>query len=167
MRRLSILSSTSPNTRTAYSRSTSCEGCIRRLASSPSLVNNNKPLVLISNRPTAIQRPFLIAGNRSNTVARPSGSLRLHSSPSGLLYINTRQAGVSLGVLRALPSTRILSAGSTLSPKVASFPLTEIRPASIHLSISRREPTPALASTFCNLSLINVIALVRLEALAF
>ena len=126
-------------------------------------MNNNKPLVLISKRPTAIQRPFLIAGSRSNTVGRPSGSLRLHNSPSGLLYINTRQTGASLLVPRGLPSTRILSAGSTLSPNVANLPLTEIRPAWIHFSISRREPTPALASTFCNLSLINVIALVRLE----
>jgi len=47
----------SPLTRTAYWRSNSPEGCMSALASSPSFVNNSNPKVLISNRPTAIQRP--------------------------------------------------------------------------------------------------------------
>src|SRR5690349_19524858 len=47
-----------------------------------------------------------------------------------------------------LPSTTILSAGPARSPSLASAPLTAIRPASIHDSISRREPRPAAAKTF-------------------
>lgn len=41
-----------PRILTAYSRSTSKRGCISRLASSPLVVNTNKPLVLQSRRPT-------------------------------------------------------------------------------------------------------------------
>src|SRR5512133_4151418 len=37
-------------------------------------------------------------------------------------------------------------------PTVAGSPLTLTRPAAIHCSISRREPTPAPASTLCSLS---------------
>ena len=83
-KRCNIASSTLPNTRTEYSRSTSRLGCIKRLASSPSVVKSNKPEVLISKRPTAIQREPVKRGKRSKTVARPSGSERVQSSPSGL-----------------------------------------------------------------------------------
>ena len=40
--------------------------------------------VLISKRPTAIHLAPFKRGKRSNTVGRPSGSLRVQSSPSGL-----------------------------------------------------------------------------------
>ena len=83
-KRANIASSTWPNTRTEYSRSTSRLGCIKRLANSPSVVKSNKPEVLISKRPTAIHLAPFKRGKRSNTVGRPSGSLRVQSSPSGL-----------------------------------------------------------------------------------
>ena len=38
------------------------------------------------------------------------------------------------------------------SPSFATFPLSVTRPASIHVSISRREPRPAAASSFCSRS---------------
>ena len=60
-------------------------GCISLLASSPSVVNSNRPVVLMSSRPTATQRAWVKRGKWSNTVGRPSGSLRVHISPSGLL----------------------------------------------------------------------------------
>src|SRR6266853_1732464 len=46
-----------PRSRTRYSRSTSLEGCMRRWASSPSVVRSRSPAVFTSSRPTAIQRP--------------------------------------------------------------------------------------------------------------
>ncbi|MNC94902.1 hypothetical protein D3C83_118830 [compost metagenome] len=55
------------------------------LASSPSVVSSSNPVVLMSRRPTATQRAFLISGRWSKTVGRPSGSERVVSSPSGLL----------------------------------------------------------------------------------
>src|SRR5690554_4193687 len=55
-----------------------------------------------------------------------------------------------------LPSTTILSVAVTRSPSVAFFPLTETRPAEIQASISRREPKPARARTFCNFSSILI-----------
>src|SRR5690625_7584245 len=77
--------------RTRYSRSMTDEGCISLLASSPSLVNNSKPLVLKSSRPTDTQRSPLRDGRLSKTVRRPSGSEREQISPSGLLYKITRR----------------------------------------------------------------------------
>ena len=65
-------------------RGTSLEGCIRRWASSPSLVNSSRPEVLTSRRPTTIQRPCGGGGRRSNTVGRPCGSERVVTSPTGL-----------------------------------------------------------------------------------
>ena len=73
-----------PRSRTRYSRSISLEGCMRRCASSPSLVNSRRPEVLTSSRPTTIQRPLPGGGSRSKTVGRPSGSLRVVTSPRGL-----------------------------------------------------------------------------------
>ncbi len=72
-------------TRTTYSRSTSNDGCIMALASSPSVVASSRPVVLMSRRPIAIQRAPFSGGSDSNTVGRPSGSSRVVTSPSGLL----------------------------------------------------------------------------------
>src|SRR6266704_3494522 len=47
----------SPRTRTAYSRSISLLGCMRRLASSPESVKSSRPPVLKSSLPIAIQWP--------------------------------------------------------------------------------------------------------------
>src|SRR5690606_37770382 len=52
-------------------------------------------------------------------------------------------------------STLNTSSGSTRSPRVATLPFTETRPSAIQTSSSRREPSPARASTFCNFSLIG------------
>ena len=46
----------------------------------------------MSSRPTATQRLLISFGKDSNMVLRPSGSLRVQTSPSGLLYIITRGA---------------------------------------------------------------------------
>ena len=140
-RRISISLSTCPNTRTAYSRSTSEDGCMSLLANSPSVVNSNKPSVLMSSRPIMIQRPARIFGRASKTVLRPSGSCWVQTSPAGLLYIST------LGVAfrreprcRRCPRILIWSCSSTACPTVAGWPFTRISPAAIERSISRREP---------------------------
>ena len=73
-----------PRRRTRYSRRISLEGCMSRWASSPSLVNSSSPEVFTSSRPTTIQRPLAGGGSRSKTVGRPSGSLRVVTSPTGL-----------------------------------------------------------------------------------
>ena len=80
-----ISSVTSPCTRQRYSRSNSFSGCISFCANSPFVVKTNKPCVLISKRPTAIQREPRNLGSVSKTVLRPSGSWRVVTSPSGLL----------------------------------------------------------------------------------
>src|SRR2546430_14956305 len=46
----------------------------------------------------------------------------------------------------------IWSAGSARSPSLAVRPATQTRPASIQDSISRREPWPAAARSFCSRS---------------
>ncbi len=153
-----MASSTVPWMRAIYSRFTSYEGCIKRLASSPWLVNSRSPLVLMSRRPIAIQRPLLRLGKRSKTVGRPSGSDVVHTSPSGLLYMSTRGVS-SVTILTGRPSTRIRSSDSARSPSLATEPLTETRPAEIHFSSSRRDPNPAVASTFCSFSLMVGAAL--------
>src|SRR5687767_11543727 len=53
------------------------------------------------------------------------------------------------------PSTTIESDGPARSPSLASWPLTVTRPAAIQVSISRREPSPAAASSFCNRSAVG------------
>src|SRR5574337_169566 len=55
-RRSMISSGTSPCTRHRYSRSMPLLGCINAFASSPSVVNSSRPVVLMSSRPTATQR---------------------------------------------------------------------------------------------------------------
>src|SRR5213592_2972135 len=49
-------------------------------------------------------------------------------------------------------------AESTLSPSVARRPSTVTRPAAINSSHARREPTPAVASTFCRRSPAALVA---------
>src|SRR5690606_1360104 len=44
------------------------------------------------------------------------------------------------------------SRGSTRAPRLATAPLTLTRPPAIHCSMSRREPRPARARTFCSFS---------------
>ena len=129
------------------------------MANSPWFVNNNNPLVLISNLPMAIQRPRLTFGSLSNTVGRPSGSTVVHTSPSGLLYIKTLGLS-SVTTLTGRPSTRIRSSGIALSPSLEVEPFTDTRPADIHFSSSRREPRPAVAKSFCNFSLIGCHAVI-------
>jgi hypothetical protein len=64
-----------------------------------------------------------------------------------LWYSRTR-AFSFFGALTALPSTAMESRGEALSPSLATWPLTVTRPAAIQVSISRREPRPAAASSF-------------------
>src|SRR5690606_8533705 len=85
---------------------------------------------------------------------RPSGSLRVQISPSGLLYNSRLWPAALSGAASFLPSTVILSSALTRSPRVAGLPLTFTRPALIHSSSSRREPRPARASTFWSFSLV-------------
>ncbi len=136
-----------------YSRSISREGCIRQLASSPSVVNNNRPAVLISKRPTAIQRKPLSLGNRSNTVGRPSGSEVVVTSPSGLLYASTRgPSWVMILTTNSRSSILMVWPSPKESPIAAGRPSTWISPRKMRSSISRREPMPALDSSFCRRS---------------
>src|SRR5258706_1174911 len=64
--------------------------------------------------------------------------------------MRTRPAAFNL--LMGRPSTVISSPALARSPSLASLPATVTRPASIQVSISRREPRPAAASSFCSLS---------------
>ena len=54
--------------------------------------------------------------------------------------------------LMALPFTVTWSSGVIFSPSTATWPFTCTQPLLIHSSISRREPTPLAASTFCKRS---------------
>ena len=54
--------------------------------------------------------------------------------------------------LMMLPLTSTWSSGVILSPNCAVLPLTVTQPLLIQSSISRREPTPEAASTFCRRS---------------
>src|SRR5690242_9986458 len=98
----------------------------------------------MSSRPTAIHRP---GGRRLKTVGRPCGSLRVTSSPSGLLYMRTRPELFEPSS-SGRPSSESASPGRARSPSFATRPPTVTRPAAIQDSISRREPRPAAASSF-------------------
>src|SRR5690606_16550054 len=155
--RSTILSDTvsSPSgarTRHTYSRSISCEGCIIALASSPSVVSSSRPVVLMSRRPIEIQRAPLSAGSESRMVGRPSGSSRVVTSPSGLLYISTRGGSVSAVATNMRPSTSMRAPPAMLMPTVATSPLTLTMPSAMRCSSARREPSPACASTLCSRS---------------
>src|SRR5690606_31071421 len=155
--RSTILSDTvsSPSgarTRHTYSRSISCEGCIIALASSPSVVSSSTPVVLMSSRPIEIQRAPFSAGSASKMVGRPSGSSRVVTSPSGLLYISTRGGSLNALATKVRPSSSIRSPPRTLMPTVATSPLTLTMPSAMRCSSARREPSPACASTLCRRS---------------
>src|SRR4249919_3324883 len=139
-------------TRQTYSRSTSNDGCIIALASSPSVVSSSRPVVLMSRRPIAIQRAPLSAGSASKMVGRPSGSSRVVTSPSGLLYISTRDGSVSALATKLRPSMSTLSPLPIDMPTCATSPLTLTRPSAMRCSSARREPRPACARTLCRRS---------------
>src|SRR5262245_48355503 len=124
---------------------------MRRFASFPESVSSSSPEELRSSLPTLTHRP---GGRLSNTVRRPSGSLRVTSSPTGLWYRSTRILE-KLFAFTGLPSTRTASPGLALSPSLATSPFTVTRPAAIQPSISRREPRPAAASNFCSRSAVG------------
>lgn len=147
-----VSSPSGARTRQTYSRSTSKEGCISALASSPSVVSSSRPVVLMSRRPIAIQRAPLSAGSESKMVGRPSGSSRVVTSPSGLLYISTREGSVRALATKLRPSSSILSPPLMLTPTWATSPLTLTRPSAMRCSRARREPRPACASTLCRRS---------------
>ena len=138
----------SPETRTAYSRSIPWRGCIMRFASSPESVNSNSPELLRSSRPTATQRVPRNSGKPSKTVRRPPGSLRVTTSPTGLLYAITRGRAFAGLSSSGLPSSSSVAPGAARSPSWTGRPCEVMRPAAIHVSISRREPKPAAASSF-------------------
>src|SRR5688572_3352603 len=99
----------------------------------------------------------------STTLARPPGSRAVEITPFGLLSIRYRR---SRGVVPARPrdcerfrstispssSTRSLAGSTRQGSTVTRRPLTRTRPARIANSASRRENTPASASTFCSRS---------------
>jgi hypothetical protein len=114
-------------------------------------VNNSNPVVFVSSRPITIQRPARGGGRRSKTVGRPCGSRRVVTSPAGLLYRSISRL-VGATTASRWPSRQITAAGSTRSPSAATRPSTVSRPARIQPSISRLEPWPAAASTFCSRS---------------
>src|SRR6059058_4028480 len=65
--------------------------------------------------------------------------------------MSTRPAGFGPSAT-VRPSTAISSPGRARSPNCARRPPIVTRPASIHDSISRREPKPAAARSFCRRS---------------
>ena len=147
LRRSSIVLSTRPITRHKYSRSTRLEGCINALAKSPSVVSSKRPEVVKSSRPTETQRPLFNRGRPSNTVARPSGSFREQTSPTGLWYSKIRLS-ITSSLETGLPLNLILSLATTRSPNFAFLPLTITSPAVILSSSFLREPYPMRARTF-------------------
>src|SRR5690606_33130319 len=147
-----VSSPSGARTRHTYSRSISCEGCIIALASSPSVVSSSRPVVLMSRRPIEIQRAPLSAGSESKMVGRPSGSSRVVTSPSGLLYISTRGGSVSAVATKLRPSISMRAPPAMLMPTVATSPLTLTMPSAMRCSSARREPSPACASTLCSRS---------------
>src|SRR5512134_2834579 len=66
--------------------------------------------------------------------------------------MRTRGTRVSQRGARRRPSTLTRSDWATRWPSVAGASLTVTRPAPIHDSMSRREPSPERARTFCSFS---------------
>src|SRR6185436_19591221 len=64
----------------------------------------------------------------------------------------TRGAPLFALICTSLPSRRTTSPGLARSPSFATCPRTVTRPAVIQVSISRRDPNPAAASSFCSRS---------------
>ena len=75
------------------------------LASSPELVNSNRPSVFRSSRPTDCHLPWNNFGNLRNTVGRFCGSSLVTTSPTGLWYAITRAGGGSIRKRTGLPLT--------------------------------------------------------------
>ena len=105
----------------------------------------------MSNRPTDCHLPCCSRGRRRNTVGRCCGSSWLTTSPAGLWYAITRAGNGAMRTRTGLPSTATLSPQETRWPVWAGSPFTVTRWSMIICSRSRREPTPAWASTFCSL----------------
>src|SRR5436190_19584017 len=64
----------------------------------------------------------------------------------------TRALPLPAPSLTSLPSRKTGSPAPARSPSLATWPRTVTRPALIQVSISRREPKPAAASSFCSRS---------------
>ena len=56
----------------------------------------------------------------------------------------------------AISDTYFASSGPTRSPTIATLPFTLTSPAAINASISRRDPNPFCARSFCNLKVVEV-----------
>ena len=82
-----------PATWTSYVFSTPWRGCVRPLASSPSLVTMISPSLDMSSRPTQYARGAS-GGIRSITRGRPEGSLDVETTPSGLLTAKYDELGL-------------------------------------------------------------------------
>src|SRR5712672_4517589 len=65
---------------------------------------------------------------------------------------------------KSWPSRRMSAPGSARSPSCTTCPASVTRPSRIHCSISRREPWPAVASSFCTLSGTRIPSLARRQA---
>ena len=90
-------------------------------------------------------------GSLSNTLGRPPDRRARRSRPRACDRA-ARAAGAGRNLrCTSLPLTRTLSSGPMRWPTCAGSPLTLTRPATIHSSISRREPRPASASALCSL----------------
>ena len=116
--------------------------------------------------------PFFAVGDQRSIESVWSGPIRRIASPEDtagcfddalpLLQItdtgpiNPGQPDLA-GARCALDSLE-LAAGLARSPSSATRPLTVTRPSRIHSSMPRRDPWPALASSFCSRSLIATAA---------
>ncbi|VUF15970.1 hypothetical protein MTDSW087_05719 [Methylobacterium dankookense] len=106
------------------------------------MVRSSSPSVLMSSRPTATTRGRS-SGSASNTVARPSGSRAVVTSPRGLWNSQSR---VRSRAGSGSPSTVMRSESVTLTAGESStWPFRVTRPARIIVSASRREAMPARA----------------------
>jgi len=103
--------------------------------------------------PRDLARPPQAPRRRSRIVGRPSGSLRVVTTPRGLWRASQVAWAGGGGIL--FPSTRIAScSGSTFVPSATTTsPFTLTRPARISRSAARREAIPAWASAFWRRSL--------------
>ena len=75
---------------------------------------------------------------KSRTVRRPSSSLAVVTTPSGLWNASQRR---SLSFTGRFPTVIRWRSGSTFIPSVAGFPSTRTWPSSISFSAARREAT--------------------------
>ena len=134
---------------TWYRFTTVLEGCMRRLARSPSVVRITRPSLSRSRRPAQKNRHAENSlGSRSNTVSAWCGSSLEQTSPRGLCTATVIR-GCTVG-RTGLPLTVTLSTpGVIFCPSVAGAPLIQTCPCAISASAARREHTPASAMYFC------------------